>query len=408
MKKYEVPVMEYALFLLMFLTLIFPNSLQKVKAVLWVPIVWAIWNKRKELKIDNKSVVIWIIIYLVFNLSYMLYSFFGANPDVFKFYTVTNIVSPIVYFFILIIPLQFIPEEKIDLLLEFSFSVINLFIFLTIVLYKLNILPSVVDLSIIPLKINNNFGYLNYYSSSSISLFFLLPYILSKTLLQILNNETNKWTSVNIGMSILCLINTFLFGRRALMLVFVLCLFYVFIVKWKIEKKIDRKILFASLLLIILFTVFILIGVFSDFGLRISADILTTGNNERISQIMALIDGWKNKPIFGYGIGVDAAVIRSDIPGMYEMTYFALLFQTGLVGFLIKMGLYVWVAVMLYKQIDNKIQDIFVISILGAYICLMIANSTNPYLESYDCLLYLMLPLAVIHKNLNKRREELV
>jgi len=59
----------------------------------------------------------------------------------------------------------------------------------------------------------------------------------------------------------------------------------------------------------------------------------------RDAQLAALTDGWRAHPVFGAGLGAVARVIRSDSqPWAYELSYNALLFQTGLVGLALYVG----------------------------------------------------------------------
>ena len=83
----------------------------------------------------------------------------------------------------------------------------------------------------------------------------------------------------------------------------------------------------------------------------------------------------------------------------YELTYVALLFQTGIIGVLAYLGLLFWPVykgAQLLKK-TNEEAGLFIIPSIVGCACFLIANATNPYLQSYDFMWALFLPIAIIN-----------
>ena len=409
LKKYASMTLQIFLSVLIVISLALPGLYQSVKIVLWIPILVSAWILRKDIKL-SKSAAIWLLIYTAINLIFMIYGYFNGSADVFKYYTIVYLLAPWVYYFVLINPIQIVDNKVIDKALSFSFYLINTVIFISISLFKLGLLPEIVNVKDIGMLIIYAGGYMNYSIPAITSLFFLIPYFVSKTLLVIMSKQTDRITVVNVIFLVISFINNIMFGRRMLMIIFLISGLIVLALYYFMSGKVSKKMILVPAGIIVSFVTFYLLSNIFDWEIRFTADFFTSGNNERISQIQALISDWLKSPIVGHGIGINTSVIRSEIPGMYEMSYFAILFQSGIIGFAVKVVLFFWVGIKLYKASlslvaqNQTIDFIFVLSILVAYISLMIANSTNPYLDSYDCLLFLMLPLATACRSIGGKR----
>jgi len=129
-----------------------------------------------------------------------------------------------------------------------------------------------------------------------------------------------------------------------------------------------------------------------------SYGVVDTGGAIRITQIKDLLNTWFHKPLLGWGVGADSLnVIRSEVHGAYEMTYFAKLMQRGLVGIIIYIGMITWMFYKMFFFIRHNIYKLECLYIVVGLSCMLIANGTNPYLESFDKLIILFLPLFIIN-----------
>ena len=208
-------------------------------------------------------------------------------------------------------------------------------------------------------------------------------------------------------------------SRRSFMLNIMLApfffiLFYIFYVKEIKERKMIKNliknifivffIIIISLLIYDYFTENFDLDLFIKFfknAFKLSRSIEKNIDNssfERAKQTVALINGWKEHIIFGSGIAANASVVRSTTPGMYEMTYLAIIFQRGIIGILLYLFqfLYLFSYLIYYGIKYRKIRN-FCFSFCASLICFMIANGTNPYLEAFDYLWFIFLPFSIIN-----------
>ena len=127
----------------------------------------------------------------------------------------------------------------------------------------------------------------------------------------------------------------------------------------------------------------------------------------RRQQFFALLQNWAAAPVLGAGHGASAAGSLRSIsqPWAYELSYLALLFHTGLVGFLTYSAGVVWIYWMGIRMIrSGERAGLFMIPILVGLSCFLIGNATNPYLEKYDLMWVVFLPVAFINHWLLHRR----
>jgi hypothetical protein len=128
----------------------------------------------------------------------------------------------------------------------------------------------------------------------------------------------------------------------------------------------------------------------------------------RIEQLIALLNGLEDVPVFGAGLGMGVEYIRDpEAPWNYELRYFALLYQVGILGFILY-GL--GVAWMLYRGIHiisgNSMFGAYMFSMLCGCCGALIAEATNPYLNQFGHLWMIFLPLATINLWLAQKSGE--
>jgi O-antigen ligase len=119
----------------------------------------------------------------------------------------------------------------------------------------------------------------------------------------------------------------------------------------------------------------------------------------RGTQGEALFAGWAARPVLGHGLGAAASVIRSlDTPWAYELSYAALLFQTGIVGIAIYGAAILWVfwaGIRIVRKLPESATVL--LPLLAGLAGFLIANGTNPYLAKFDYLWVIFLPIAAIN-----------
>lgn len=127
----------------------------------------------------------------------------------------------------------------------------------------------------------------------------------------------------------------------------------------------------------------------------------------RGNQLIELLNGWTKKPIFGSGYGATITFLGQEYSS-FELSYVATLYHTGLIGFTLYLLLFIWLFLNCFKLIsETEPISIWLFPISIALFCFMIANATNPYLQKFDYMWVIFLPLAFINYLQLKKREKI-
>lgn len=133
----------------------------------------------------------------------------------------------------------------------------------------------------------------------------------------------------------------------------------------------------------------------SGFNPSISGDALA-----RQQQTHALLAGFGDHPLLGAGLGaVAVGSIRSiATPWAYELTYFALLFDAGLIGLVLYAGGILGSAlrVVSVSRMDPLIRA-YAAPVLVGWFSFLIGTFTNPYLGKFDSMWVIFLPVALLN-----------
>ena len=219
-----------------------------------------------------------------------------------------------------------------------------------------------VGYGLLPLPItiftNLNFGYIfnsyhhEFTSTHMVSYLFCVPFLIG-----LLISDKNKRRFHNYVLLVMSLLIVLLSGRRGLLLVLLPMPFICYLLNKYLKgenwfgKNISKKGFFRILIVIITFIIGILIfnrlaTQYLDFSIiKIIENFLegftfsdaSSSAYIRGTQFFALMNGWLDSPIWGHGAGsYTVECIRStEQLWAYELSYCALLFQKGILGFLI-------------------------------------------------------------------------
>jgi O-antigen ligase len=252
------------------------------------------------------------------------------------------------------------------------------------------------------------------------SLPFLMPYVMASLALPCARPgrerlwQITAWAACGFGW-----FTVLAGGRRALLLVMFLSLPLILIVRRfqpAAERLSNRRSVTAFCLVFALVMVLLFVGLSSiyDFDLYgvwdhfatsvdLSAQTADSHATERRQQVIALSRGWLDKPFLGAGLGASAlGSIRSETtPWAYELSYLALLFQTGLLGFAAYAAGVGWIFLRGLRIVreGGQLGQMMIPMLIGCS-GLLISNATNPYLAKFDALWMLFLPLAVVNYRL--------
>lgn len=397
---------------LFFLFLVLPVSEDLLKAILIATLLFLMLLEallgRREIHL-HKSIVGLTVFYALLGLLFVAIGVINNAPGA-VFSALIYVVWPMVY--IVFVGRFSSPKYLLNLqrLLVIGAIAIGLVI-INQLLFSLGVLPE--SLRIVITQYQDIVFYEGYtqmrlYAIST--LVYLAPYFIAA--LMIGRNSNNrfvarKWLWLALFFSIF---GIFMSGRRAglLNIVFavpITLLLISFQPKGR-KLRITRRGIAAFGFLAIL-SGLILAVMTNVLGWRLDEQILFVLSSfdssvefVRFDQLNALLSGWLQSPIWGWGLGsYTEVVIRNDArPWMYELQYAQLLFQMGFVGFLAYTAGVVWLCVKGIEMMRmDKILGSHVAPVLVGCICFLFANATNPYLQAYGHLWTLFVVVAFVN-----------
>lgn len=410
---------DATLYILLFLMLFVPYEFTPIKASLIMLLIiftasFSIISKRTFL---SKKMLLWCGSLICCGLLFVTWGMLNSESNAIKVLPV-YVLWPVVYIFIIC---------AISSLSSVN-NTIRLFLWSTVVICLYSILFILAQAGIIPfygfLQIVDNAGFdlsrdfVSYSMPSITSLLYLIPFLISALLLwDSADNMPIK--SRTLYTVVIFSLTTMIFSSRRIFWIIVALspgftiLFLSLINKrqklgrFTIILKNSKKLSYIIFLLIaslaILYRKEVAELVSHIANSSIISDALTfrdEGTVVRDNQMHSLIESWAENPLFGAGHGASSRYcIRSEeFPWMYELSYFALLFQTGIVGFAFYCGIIVWVY---YKAIivsrDDLQKSLYLIPSLVGLSCFLVANATNSYLQAYDHMWTLFIPIAFIN-----------
>ncbi len=414
---HELSIWAWPGYILFFLMLFVPTRYQPVKAILLAFVLSIILTNilmHGGKIMIHKTILIWTLFYVTLGMFWIFLGYTHDAPGALRVSTV-YVLWPLAYTGLV----AGISNERI------LKAIIRVLVFATIAIaiysasYILNaagLLPKFLYLDINQGQaIGFYSGYIEYNLYNISSLLFLVPFFVAALLTWPKNSDipvSRRWLWLALVLGIILVL---LSGRRALMLVVAVSLFVAltlrrFLPKSKEFARTKNKIsvirIFIGCALILVVIVFCLNSVFnfnvSSVSQMISEGFDFTNNGSALArkeQFFALLNGWSQQPLLGAGHGAGVAYNRStEMPWAYELSYVALLYQTGLIGFILYASGVIWVFWMGIRIIRSRHHlGLQIIPVLTGTACFLIGNATNPYLGKYDYIWIIFLPVAFIN-----------
>lgn len=237
-------------------------------------------------------------------------------------------------------------------------------------------------------------GYIQITSRNIASLFFLVPYLISVQV----RADSVEAKSISTKLSLmLCLILTVISGRRALLLVVALTPFTILFISALSGNlgliKIGARRLFLG------YTIALAVGIgVVAIQPKFLPELLYVQHiqdafsaaDERTIQKPFLIEGFERSPIIGLGFGAAVGYQRNaERPWIYELTYYQMLLQVGLLGVAILGALILSYGVFITSILRTfKRGSAVPFGLIVGVISLLIGANSNPYLASFDALFF--------------------
>ncbi len=163
-------------------------------------------------------------------------------------------------------------------------------------------------------------------------------------------------------------------------------------------------------LLVISITVLLSTGFDTRAAQFLTGDRSDASTQDRVVQAPQLVDGWKLHPIMGSGLGatLPSGFARSaSEPYQFELSYLQILFQNGLVGLALIVGLPLLVClrcVLILGALEPQDRAMAVAGIAGIA-SILLAGATNPYLISSYGMLAAAVTLALCARAVARARD---
>jgi len=406
--------MAFAGYLLFFSMLFIPSAYQPIKAVLGAVVleiiaINALAHGRLAL---HRLVLLWTFFMVTIGSAYIFYGFLNDAPGALRMSTV-YVLWPLVF----AIFVAGASDERVlkGLLIVPVLATITIGLYgLSYILHAAGLIP---DFLYIPIDQGQDIGfyegYIEYVMYSVSSLFFLVPFVISSLMTWPRKRGmpvSRSWLWIAFALGIILVLlsaRRVLLGVVALSPVITLCIqqFLPSSMRWVRTVLGVRSILYAGIFLAALL---IYLHVTYEFRLASLLATFAVGWDftaeqsalERREQFYPLLHGWVENPLFGAGHGASAeGSIRShEMPWAYELSYLALLFHTGMLGFLAYAAGIAWIFGMGIKiiRVGNQF-SLQMLPLLVGFCCFLIGNASNPYLEKYDYMWVIFLPVALIN-----------
>lgn len=399
----------YLICVFFFLMLTLPASFQIFRGVLLMIILFlTVQNISSTAFRYDKTILIIGLINIFFSFLFILNGFVRSTPGAIRVSTVF-LIWPILYFYFIGLSDKVLTLRPILNTIIYgglgSVALILIFVFN-------NFLGFPIDISY--LVKSQDFGF--YWGSGAVEMnsmnlatvLYVFVFILTILLMPSKLNFLNFKKHTIVFTFLISTILLFISARRAFWVVCAISpvIIFALLKLSKINLRIKRFIIPAILFFSI---VFVFVGYLALDNDNLIIELKSSfefdnpeaeSNFIRKEQYDALINGWEENRFFGAGLGASAkgSIRDVDAPWAYELSYVALLFQTGIVGVIIYLSSVLWI---IYKSIiicrKNSYYVFYLLPQIAALICFLLANATNPYLAKFDYLWTIFLPLATIN-----------
>lgn len=253
-------------------------------------------------------------------------------------------------------------------------------------------------------------GYIQFGGANISSMFVIAPYLLALQFHGERRKSNTAFTKVALVLSMLLVL---LSGRRALWIVVALTPGIILLLSSLTGNNASmaaggRRFLWACTFASVLGlgTVITLRESGSESPLVTRIKAAFSAEDERTIQKPYLIDAFTQSPAFGSGFGGYAGYRRNEEkPWTYELTYYTMLFNLGVIGTASLFGLFAAYFVFVIQLLRRFRRDSAIaFGLLVGCCCLLVGAYSNPYLGGFDSLFLVgLLPyLSTFHRGFDE------
>lgn len=412
---------------LFFLMVAFPMVLKLlyVKLLLFIFVFFIVTIKvlKSGHFLLHRSIVLWTLFMVALSLFFSLIGLMNGAPGALKQAQIYAF-WPMIYVIMIsgITTLLYSGLHRVLIVSTILIGVYGCFFILT----ELHVMPQFIDLNFFDeekFAFGLYEGYVEINFMGLNSLPFLIPYVMTALAISVPQEKSTAFSHIWLWLALIFGLATVIgSGRRAILLVTMLTPVFMFIFSFFLPIKLKQhsmKNMFALLMVTVAVASILFSYLSMKYDINLSSlynmfmegfDFGSTASESasiRRDQFSALINGWADSPLLGAGHGASApGYIRDhEMPWAYELFYVALLYQVGLVGFLVYTAGIVWIYHMAIKIIkQGGYHGQMMIPLLVGMSCFLVTTATNPYLVRFDGIWVIFLPIAVINSWLLQTR----
>lgn len=403
---------------LMMMIFIIPQSFFWLKLpFLGVVLLWVlVAGIHGLLKINSKLFIPYYLIFGILSTLWCIVGLMRFNPEIaiiesFRIYVIYMTIYCALALYVSNIDYQ-IYIDRIVIAGAFGIGLIAAYTLLNHI-FQLDWLPESV-MEDMYLQIGLHDGYVQMNNVNIGMLTFIVPYLLSRVLLNE-RNECQTWLVLGLAVAV---ISAVLASRRVVLVLLAITPLLAFaltvLVGHARQRHLRRFTQFYTFLLLIA-GVGSLLVIYGGFDLldgfvgRVTNAFTTDADAPRPQQHAALMAAFADSYFWGSGFGGLTSVIRSDErPWAFELTYSRLLFNAGILGMGILMLFFCTYLFLTIRKIRHCAHVSILISLLTGFFTVLIAAASNPYLSSFDFLFVLsIIPLILNTRGLPYQRSAL-
>ncbi len=390
---------------LMGLLYLFPVRYQWIKLFIIISLIILTISNSSNYYLSKKAFY-WTISYIILGFFLIFHGILSGNPAPMSYFAV-YVLWPFLY--MLLSGCINFSNFKIFLKISKLCLVINIIIGL-LAFFKFNLLIEPQgQFMFYKASIRPGFPFICIESPNIVDFFLVYFFLITLMFMRVKEMKIVDWLILLGG-----ILYIFATSRRILFFCFAI-LFMILLFFIKYVPRNERRILLKSfkiigfgLVLILLFTLMWLKseGIFKleDLGVFFK-ETGEASDGPRVLQREALLTGWMDSPVLGHGSGVDASVSRSDIPGTYELSYHAKLFEGGLFGFVWYIVqfiiLFIWLIKVIIYDKQLRLYSIATVTMLTIF---LVSNATNPYINAFDYIWFIYISFFIINIHDRKSR----
>lgn len=419
-ERYEGPYrfVEICIFYFWILLVWVPAGLNILKMFFLLPVLFVaiIVIARNKGKMVAPTSVKLIILMIVSNFFYCLYGLLVEAPGALRVMTI-DVIWPIIYIFIY----QIFPRKKDLYLMMFFFVLMGDVLAIYDLVYTFSNIAGVYNY-VKPIYefVNTgiHYGYsdisgmFSFNSDHGMFYLFFTPIAMTLTYQKVVLKDIKLMYLSSHFLVISCILlvlTNVLSGKRAIQMAVVITVLLLLFYGIKAKRKKTKHILLVYLMLAVIASILLLLNwnKVSDFlsynidnlfeGFKWTKTDIHSSEYARGKQAKTLINGWLDNPLFGHGAGsyAESYYRLKESIWSYELSYHALLFQKGVIGFTIFFLLVGYTIINLYKLIKNEDIRWLALPLLIGYFCFLIGNAFNPFFGRSSMLWIFYLPLLL-------------